>query len=145
MSGELLWRVSFDGRCCGKSRTLQGSRFSAKTRSSERSLIRYDLNRVTEVACEFCVRPLDPSHLVHESRAQGLAEFWSSAKIDFCNTIGTSRKCGGTVLTAAYPRRTSTPIKCTSKQTQHRPMASPITSAGPSRLRASGHSGPRPW
>jgi hypothetical protein len=49
----------------------------------------YDLNRVTEVACEFCVRPLDPSHLVHESRAQGLAEFWSSAKklARFCEVL----------------------------------------------------------
>src|ERR1044071_6962079 len=35
----------------------------------------YDINRVTEVACEFCVRPRGPSHLVQESRAHGPQNF----------------------------------------------------------------------
>src|ERR1700752_3953163 len=43
----------------------------------------YDLNRVTEVACEFCVRPCGPSHLVHESRAHGPQNFGHRRKSSF--------------------------------------------------------------
>src|ERR1700752_4054593 len=43
----------------------------------------YDLNRVTEVACEFCVRPCGPSHLVHESRAHGPRNFGHRRKSSF--------------------------------------------------------------
>ena len=63
----------------------------------------------------------------------------STATSDF----GTSRKCGGTVLTAAYCAKADAGcadvrrygnIKRTSKQTRHRQMAFPMTSAGASRL-----------
>jgi len=43
----------------------------------------YDLNRVTEVACEFCVRPRGPSHLVQESRAHGPQNFGHRRKTTF--------------------------------------------------------------
>jgi hypothetical protein len=42
----------------------------------------YDLNRVTEVACRFCVI----TSCTPKSRLRP-AEFWSSAKNDFCNSI----------------------------------------------------------
>src|SRR5918999_6197531 len=43
----------------------------------------YDLNRVTEVACEFCVRPRGPLHLVHESRTHGPQNFGHRRKSSF--------------------------------------------------------------
>ena len=43
----------------------------------------YDLNRVTEVACEFRVRPGSPSHLVRESRVHGPQNFGHRRKTTF--------------------------------------------------------------
>lgn len=44
------------GYCC-KSRKLQGSRFFRENIKQRVIADSYDLNRVTEDVCEFCVRP----------------------------------------------------------------------------------------
>ena len=54
----------------------------------------YDLNRVTEVACEFCVRPRGPSHLVHESRAHGPQNFGHRRKSTFATQSARSSAVG---------------------------------------------------
>jgi hypothetical protein len=50
----------------------------------------YDLNRVIEVACEFCVRPRGPSHLVNESRAHGPQNFGHRRKTTFATISANS-------------------------------------------------------
>jgi hypothetical protein len=52
----------------------------------------YDLNRITEVACEFCVRPRGLSHLVHESRAYGPQNFGHRRKSTFATQSSLYRK-----------------------------------------------------
>src|ERR1700730_10730720 len=63
----------------------------------------YDLNRVTEVACEFCVRAC-PSHLVRESRARGPQIFGHRRKSTFATTSANSRpaKCDWSLCKADY-------------------------------------------
>ena len=47
----------------------------------------YDLNRVTEVACEFCVSAMRSLTSCTRKSHPRPAEFWPSAKNEFCHMV----------------------------------------------------------
>jgi hypothetical protein len=66
---------------------VAGLRISLENAKRETIADSYNLNRVSEVACEFKVRRWGPLTFLHENRARSPQNFWPSVQNDICNTI----------------------------------------------------------